>query len=239
METFLLWIGVLGFVAATAYFIYLSSQAPQGNRAFHVITAVITGTAAFSYLMMATGAGLVELLDGRSFYYFRYIDWLITTPLLLLDLALLALASWRRSIGLLTTLIVLDVVMILTGLLAGSRISGFGRGFWFVVSTIAMIAVLYLVYTKLFAAASSQSASVSSLFGTLAILTLVLWSFYPIVWLLGTEGFTAVGAGTEVLLFLILDFLAKIGFGYLLLTNREALSDAGSGGQQGQSSRVQ
>lgn len=238
METLLLWIGVVGFVAATAFFIYLSSQAPEGSRFFHIITVVITGTAAFSYLMMATGAGLTELADGRGFYYFRYIDWLITTPLLLLDLALLALVDWRRNSSLVITLIVLDVVMILTGLLAGSRISGFGRGFWFIVSTAAMVYLLYLVYTRLFSAASNQSAAVSSLFGTLAVLTLVLWSLYPVVWLIGTEGFNAAGSGTEVLMFLILDFLAKIGFGFLLLTNRQALSDASGGGQQARPSRV-
>jgi bacteriorhodopsin len=60
------------------------------------------------------------------------------------------------------------------------------------------------------------------------------------VWLIGTEGFGAVGSTTEVLLFLILDILAKIGFGILLLTNREALSQAGSSGGGGavQASRV-
>ena len=61
----------------------------------------------------------------------------------------------------------------------------------------------------------------------------------PLVWLLGTEGFSAVGSTTEVLLFLILDVLAKIGFGILLLTNREALGQASGGGGGGvQASRV-
>ena len=237
METFLLWIGVLGFLAATVYFIFLTSQAPPGSRHFFIITAVITGVAAFSYLMMATGAG-ATLIDGdRIFYWFRYVDWLITTPLLLLDLALLALASVQRDLRLVVTLIVLDVIMILTGLLAGSRESGFGRGFWFLVSTAAMIALLYLVWTRLFASATNQPQSVQTIFRTLALLTVVLWSLYPIVWLLGTEGFGAVGSTTEVLLFLILDFLAKIGFGFLLLTNRQALSDVGAV-QAAPSSRV-
>jgi bacteriorhodopsin len=66
----------------------------------------------------------------------------------------------------------------------------------------------------------------------------VLWSLYPIVWLLGTEGFGAVGTGTEVFLFLILDFLAKIAFGILLLTNRQALTEATGGGAAAQPSRV-
>ena len=239
METFLLWLGVIAFVLATGYFILLGTQAQAGARTFHVITAIITGTAAFSYLMMATGAG-ATLLDGdRIFYYFRYIDWLITTPLLLVDLALLALVNPSRNTGFVIGLIGLDVFMILTGLLAGSLGPGFGGGFWFVVSTIAMIVLLYLVATRLFSEAARQGGAAQQVFGTLAILTLVLWSLYPVVWLLGTEGFGAVGSTGEVLLFLILDILAKIGFGILLLTNREALGQAmGSGGGAPQASRV-
>jgi bacteriorhodopsin len=58
------------------------------------------------------------------------------------------------------------------------------------------------------------------------------------VWLLGTEGFSAVSSTVEVFLFLVLDILAKIGFGFLLLTNREALSQASGGGGAVQASRV-
>ena len=237
METFLLWLGVLAFVAATAYFVYLGTQAPSGGRIFHVITAIITGVAAFSYFMMATGAGSVLLEGGRIFYYFRYIDWTITTPLLLLDLVLLALVNPSRNISFVVGLIGLDIFMILTGLLAGSRDSGFGRGFWFIVSTVAMIALLYLVATRLFSEAASQGGAAQQVFRTLAYLTIVLWSLYPIVWLLGTEGFAVANSTVEVFLFLILDILAKIGFGFLLLTNREALSQAG-GGAPAQASRV-
>ncbi len=238
METFLLWLGVIGFVLATAYFIVLGVQATQGGRVFHVITAIITGAAAFSYLMMATGVGATLIEGDRLFYFFRYIDWVVTTPLLLLDLALLALVAPGRNVGFIVGLLGLDVFMILTGLLAGSRSSGFGRGFWFIVSTVAMIALLYLVVTRLFSEAASQPEAVHQIFRTLALLTVVLWSFYPIVWLIGTEGFGAVNSTVEVLLFLVLDFLAKIGFGFLLLTNRTALGQAGGRGVQTRSRRV-
>jgi bacteriorhodopsin len=101
-----------------------------------------------------------------------------------------------------------------------------------------MVALLYLVYTRLFASAQSQPGSVQGVFRTLALLTIVLWSLYPIVWLLGTEGFAVASSTVEVFLFLILDILAKIGFGFLLLTNREALGQAGGGGAPAQASRV-
>ncbi|MGH3149050.1 MAG: bacteriorhodopsin [Rubrobacter sp.] len=236
METLWLIIGTLGFIAATVFFLFLMTRAPAGSRHFFVITATITGVAAFFYLTMTTGS-TASNIEGRIFYWGRYLDWVITTPLLLLDLALLALASWRRNVNLIIVLIVLDVFMILTGLQAGSSLTAFGKGFWFVVSTAAMIVLLYLVYTRLFAEAASRGGAVQGVFRTLALLTIVLWALYPVVWLLGTEGFGTVGSTTEVFLFLILDFLAKIGFGFLLLTNRQALSDAGSAGQA-QASRV-
>src|ERR671916_2386477 len=155
METLWLTLGTLSFIAATVFFLYLMTQAPQGSRHFFIITAIITGVAAFFYLTMATGATATNI-EGRIFYWGRYIDWVITTPLLLLDLALLALPNWRRNIQLIAGLIVLDVFMILTGLLAGSSTSDFGTAFWFIVSTAAMIFLLYLVYTRLFASAQNQ-----------------------------------------------------------------------------------
>jgi len=82
--------------AAAVAFALLGIRAPQGSRYFFVITALITLIAFVSYLAMATGQGEAQVGD-RTFYYFRYIDWVFTTPLLLVDLALLALVDWRRA----------------------------------------------------------------------------------------------------------------------------------------------
>lgn len=232
METLLLILGTLGMGLATAYFAYLGSQSPEGGRYFYWITALITGFAFISYLAMASGAGSTILDDGREFYYFRYIDWLVTTPLLLLDLALLALARPGRNTGLIAGIIGLDIVMILTGLVAGSATNVFVSTVFFIISLAAMIGVLYLIYTRLLTAARTRSPNVARLFNTLAMLTIVLWSLYPIVFLLGTEGFRAVGQGGEIFFFLVLDLLAKVGFGFLLLSNRQAISEASGGGSQ-------
>ncbi len=237
METVLLVIGTLGMGLGTAYFAYLGTQSTGGSY-FYWITAAITGFAFISYLAMASGAGSTILDDGREFYFFRYLDWLVTTPLLLLDLALLALANPGRNTGLIAGLIGLDVVMILTGLVAGASTSAFVATVFFIISTAALVGVLYLLYTRLFTAARAQSPNVAGIFSTLAILTIVLWSLYPVVWLLGTEGFRAIGQGGEIFLFLILDLLAKVGFGFLLLSNRQAIGEASGGSQSARPSRV-
>ncbi len=74
--------------------------------------------AASSYLTMFFGFGLteVELVNGRviDVYWARYADWLFTTPLLLLDIGLLAGASNRDMASLIT----IDAFMIVTGLAA-------------------------------------------------------------------------------------------------------------------------
>merc|ERR1711865_399901 len=46
----------------------------------------ITAIASLAYLVMATGNGVTTIDGGRPFLYARYIDWTLTTPLMLLDL---------------------------------------------------------------------------------------------------------------------------------------------------------
>lgn len=237
MQTFWLILGVLGMGLATAYFAYLGTQAPPGGRYFYWITTAIALFAFISYLAMATGAGAIVLDDGRRFYYFRYIDWLVTTPLLLLDLVLLALARPGRNAGLIAALLGLDVFMIVTGLIAGSSTNAFFTVVFFIISTAALVGVLYLLWTQFFAAARSRTPAVARLFNRLAILTMVVWCLYPIVFLLGPEGFRTVDQAFEIFLFLILDLLAKVVFGFLLLSNRQAISEA-SGGGGARASRV-
>jgi bacteriorhodopsin len=67
---------------------------------------------------------------------------MITTPLLLLDLALLALARWQRIINSDNRADLAGCVPYPNGLQAGSSLTGCGKGFWFIVSTAAMIVLL-------------------------------------------------------------------------------------------------
>ena len=241
MSTVWLSIGTVGMAFGTVAFILLGLRAPQGSRYFFVITASITLIAFISYIVMTTGQGSTVLTapggETREFYWARYIDWLLTTPLLLLDLALLALLRPGQSIGLISSIIGLDVLMILTGLGAGFSTNAFLQVVLFLISTAALVAVLYLVVTRLLQAARGRSPAVARVFNLLAGLTVVLWAFYPVVFLLGSEGFGAVGLTTEIFIFMVLDLSAKVGFGFLLLTSRDALSDLTGGGQM-KASRV-
>ena len=218
-----LWIGTALMTIGLLVFIYMTYTTSEENRHFYYATSLVPLIAASAYFAMATGHGAMTI-GGHTFFFARYIDWVFTTPLLLLDLALLALANVRRRIALVGVLLGADVYMIITGLIAG-LLTGADKYVWFATSTIAFLFVLF-VLVRMFREAQVRGGAISSLFRNLATLTIVLWICYPIVWLLGTEGTGLLSIQVEVILYMILDVLAKVGFGFLLLSNRAALSES-------------
>ena len=111
--------GVAGFA-----FLGLAFRKNRRDRVFHYITAAVVFVACIAYFTMGSNLGFTPIpveyqrsnpvVRGvnRSIYYVRYIDWVITTPLLLLDLMLTAGMPWPT---ILWTLLV-DEIMIITGL---------------------------------------------------------------------------------------------------------------------------
>lgn len=225
MESTWLWIGTVGMAVGALAFLAMGLRdggTEEDREKFFVITLFVPIIAAASYLAMANGQGVIEI-HGRTVYWARYADWLITTPLLLLDLALLARMRLSQIFG----LILADVFMIVTGLIAALSPEPLNY-LWWTVSTGAFVAILVILVQQLSSVGRERSPEVAGLFRTLALLTVVLWTAYPVVWLLGTEGFGTIGLSAEVLVFMVLDLSAKVGFGFVLLSNRGALRRAGS-----------
>lgn len=226
-----LWFTTGGMLLATILFLYWATSGHPGNYHHYVTSAAITLWAGMMYIVMATGSGATVITEptgeARIFYYARYVDWTITTPLLLLGLAWVALGSLNRNPQIVLGLVVADVAMILTGALAGAWSGGF-KWFWFVVSCIFFIAVLALIWGPLQSAAQGNSSPESSLFYPLATMLTVLWFLYPVVFFFGTEGVGLFSIGFEVFLFAVLDILAKIAFGIILLGGIRQLTEQGA-----------
>ena len=233
LEAISLWIGTIGMALGTVYFLAKGwSVDDPREQEYYIVTIFIPAIAAVSYFAMATGYGLIEVdvtgLGTLDIYWARYADWLFTTPLLLLDLGLLAGAD-RNTIY---TLIGLDVFMIGTGLVGALATEGqLFRIVWWAISTGALIALLYFLLGEMSEQAAQQPGDVGALFGRLRNLTALLWAIYPVVWVLGTEsGLAIIPLGVETAAFMVLDLAAKVGFGFLLLRSRSVLSAASSRG---------
>ncbi|MEF8773125.1 MAG: bacteriorhodopsin [Halobacteriales archaeon] len=192
-------------------------------RMFYTITTLIPAIAFASYLSMLLGFGAAYVSFGgeeRLIYWARYADWLFTTPLLLLDLALLADVDRSTILGLVGA----DAFMIITGLVGAITTVESYRFIWWAVSDIALVYILYTLYFSLGRKAGQlESESRRTTFRILRNVTIVLWAVYPIWWILGTEGAGAVPLYVETAGFMVLDILAKVGFGLILLRSREAI----------------
>jgi len=230
-----LWLGTAGMFLGMLYFIATGrGEDDEKRQEFYIVTILITAIAFVNYLAMALGFGATTVSVGgedRLIYWARYTDWFFTTPLLLVDLALLARAS-RNQIA---TLVSLDALMIATGTVATLTGGGFvvlgvlddaaRRLIWWGVSTGFLLVLLYFLFGTLSEQAQSLSGDVGAKFAQLRNLIVVVWLVYPVWWLVGTEGLDAVGLGIETAGFLVLDIVAKVGFGFLLLSSREVLDD--------------
>ena len=109
---------------ATICFIGLGFTKRRTDRIFHYITAGVTMVAAIAYFSMASNLGWTPIdvefrrsdsrVAGvnREIFYVRYIDWFITTPLLLLDLLLTSATPLPTTLF----VILVDEVMIVSGL---------------------------------------------------------------------------------------------------------------------------
>lgn len=212
VESLALWIGTAGMGIATLFFVAQGLRAPMHDRYHYLVSFGITLVALSSYLAMATGLTHLTLSDGHAIYIARYIDWAITTPLLLLGLR--SVVAPQSSKTLLAALLGADVYMIVTGLI-GALLSDASKYIWFALSCVAFVAILAILWRPIRSAALASGREQA--FAQLGGLLSVLWLIYPILWLLGEEGLRLVPAASETVGFTVLDLLAKVAFGAVSL----------------------
>jgi bacteriorhodopsin len=163
-----------------------------------------------------TGHGY-KIVDGRVFHYARYIDWLVTTPLLLLDLGALAGLSTEDML----MLVALDVLMVLCGF-AGGLSHGNSTIIMWVLGCAFFLPIVFDLAVTFRAKAKMVGAAESACYDKLVVLTVLLWTAYPVVFALG-EYKEILSTTTEIGLYMGLDVSAKCVFGFVLLTSRKAL----------------
>ncbi|KAL9116274.1 MAG: hypothetical protein Q9187_007202 [Circinaria calcarea] len=231
------WFWAVCAVMAFSTFLILGASyaRSRSHRLFHYICAAITLTAAISYFSMASNLGQTPIqtqfvrpnpkvggIPGgtREIFYVRYIDWFVTTPLLLLDLLLTAGMPWPT---ILWTLF-LDEVMIVTGLVGALTRSSYKWGF-FAFGCAALLGVAYNVTIVARKHANALGSDVHRVFLSCAVWTFFLWFLYPIAWGLA-EGGNVIAPDSEAVFYGILDILAKPVFSLLLLWGHRKIEPA-------------
>jgi bacteriorhodopsin len=230
--------------AATLFF-FFAPRVNQKYRPAMIITGLVTAIACYHYYnIKGSFEAAFTLVDGVYVYqamspfndFYRYADWLLTVPLLMVELvAVLALAS-TESRRLLKLLIPATVLMIVLGYPGEAAISQMAAGtggntavIWgfFIASMIPFLAVLGILYTQLSSAIARQPEKVQSLVNLARTVVLITWSFYPIAYVIGAlGGKTAAGMIGLQVGYTIADITAKAGFGIVIYLIARAKSEA-------------
>lgn len=212
-------IGLVCMAASTMYF-YMAAMKKSGDaQFFEGLTMMITGIATVAYLTMFSGVGRIYIHD-RKFFYARYIDWILTTPLMLWDI--LALAGASSSEIMLTCGI--DMLMIGFGVVGGAT-PGYKKWIFWVLACLCFMHVVGVLMKYL--SSEKFGGAAKKLYGQVAWLTIILWTFYPIVWVLA-EGGHFVSCTAEAGLYMVLDVLSKCLFGFVIVGSRSALDAVGA-----------
>jgi bacteriorhodopsin len=178
--------------------------------------------ASLAYLTMATGNGYyTRCCDGRQFLFARYIDWVLTTPILLHSMLHFTGASDDDMVY----IFFMDVLMIVAGLIASLVCDGW-KWFFFAFSML----VFFPVMTNLWAFKNEvvdirfDYVFFYHRYATLANLTVLVWFIYPIVWILA-EGTGTLSVDAEAIFYTVLDIIAKAFMGFLILSSKSIYNE--------------
>ena len=217
---FTFFIGTMAMMAASVFFFFELNNTPQKWRTSVLVSGLITFIAAVHYYYMRG----YNLETGDSPTFFRYVDWILTVPLMCVEFYLITKKAGAK-IGLLWKLIFASLVMLVTGYI-GEVLDENNSVLWGVLSGAAYFYIAYLVwFGEVSQLAQSAGPQVAKATKILAWFVLVGWAIYPLGYILGTPGglfgitFVADpkdGEAAMDIVYNIADAINKIGFGLVI-----------------------
>lgn len=212
-------IAVMG--AATVFLFLGRSQVAHQYKTAVTLSGLVTLIAFYHYwrifdsfegafTVSATGAKLTGMFNDA----YRYVDWLLTVPLLLLELILVMRLSREETAQKGSNLAFLAAVMVALGYPGEISSNNDVRWQWWVLSMIPFTMIVFKLVVGLSKSINAQPESVRELVSNARWITLLTWSFYPIVFMFPMLGVTGSKAYVFVQVgYTVADILAKAAFG--------------------------
>ncbi len=216
-------IAVMG--AASVFFFLSRSQVAPPYRTALTITGLVTLIAFYHYLRIFNSwEGAYALVDGamkptgaRFNDAYRYVDWLLTVPLLLIELILVMRLSRAETVAKATKLGLLAALMVILGYPGEISSDSGTRWLWWGLAMIPFVIIVYDLFVGLRNSIASQPEGARGLISAARWLTVVSWLFYPVVFVFPMIGLSGGTATTAVQIgYTVADVVAKAVFGVLI-----------------------
>jgi bacteriorhodopsin len=215
--------------AAFVFFLLVRNRVAPRHRMAVTLTTLVVGIALYHYFRIFeswssafTFNGAEYVRDGEPFNEgYRYVDWLLTVPLLLAELVVVLKLAKGKTRSLLVRLGIAAVAMIALGWpgeIADPDATG-TRLFWGVLGTIPFLYILYVLFVELSSSLGRQSEAVRRTVAALRYVLLVTWTVYPLAFIAPMVIDDAATAEVARQVgYSIADVLAKPLFGLLVLS---------------------
>ena len=216
-------IAVMG--AATVFFFLSRSQVAPPYRTALTVTGLVTLIALYHYVrIFASWDGAYTLVDGvmkqtgtKFNDAYRYVDWLLTVPLLLIELILVMRLSGAQTRAKATKLGLLAALMVVLGYPGEVSSDPGTRWLWWSLAMVPFVLIVYDLFIGLKASIAAQPESARGLISAARWVTVLSWLFYPLVFVFPMIGFTGGAATTAVQVgYTVADVVAKAVFGVLI-----------------------
>ena len=221
--------GLVSMLACTVYTLVSQSRVLPKYRGALVMSSMVTFIAGYHYMRIfnsfdsSFAAGTLKTGTGEGAFNeaYRYVDWILTVPLLLVEvIAVLGLAKAASS-SLISRLVPASAAMIALGYPGEISTVNNTKVIWGVLSTIPFLYILYVLFVELSKSLDRQPAGVAATVGRLRLLLVATWGVYPISYLLPIlDSANAASPSAFVnrqIGYTIADVLAKCVFGLTIL----------------------
>ena len=211
--------------AATLFFWFGRSQVGPAYKTALTISGLVTAIAAYHYLRIFDSwesayevrEGVIKVTGLAFNDAYRSVDWLLTVPLLLIELVLVMRLTQQETMSKSIKLGLAAALMIILGYPGEIADNNITRAIWGTLSTIPFLYIIWELFRGLGDAIKRQPESVRGLIKQARLLTFASWGFYPIVYMIPYTNLG--GAATETYVqvgYTIADIIAKAGVGVLV-----------------------
>jgi bacteriorhodopsin len=218
--------GLVSMLACTIYTLVSQQRVLPKYRNALVMSSMVTFIAGYHYLRIfdsfkhASEGGKV-LLDGSQNAFneaYRYVDWLLTVPLLLVEVIAVLALTREVSRSLIMRLVPASAAMIALGYPGEISNDQNTQVLYGVLSTLPFLYILYVLFVELGKSLDRQPAGVAETVGRLRLLLIATWGVYPIAYIFNIVGDASASSFVTVQVgYTVADVLAKCVFGLTIL----------------------
>ena len=211
---------------AFIFFLASTRRISEKHRASMIVSAVIVAIAGYHYLRIYQGfEEATTLLAGGNYAFaeavfneaYRYVDWIITVPLLMVELVLVLDFEDEVRRSFIAKMSVAAFLMIALGYPGEIATETSTILLWGSLSTIPFLYLLYVLWRQLGEAISGESERVKILMRNTRLLIVASWGVYPLAYLAPVAGFEGATAVTTLQAgYCIADMLAKAAYGVMI-----------------------